>query len=551
MRAVLIASYTRPYALGLRHICACLKAAGHSVQMIFMSSPRDGSTPDYNASLLRDFVARARQSDVIGLSLMTNSFHRACALTSALREAEVSVPIVWGGVHATIAPEECLEHADAVCVGEGEESMVSLVQAIEKRETPTDTPGMSFRAGGLFGNRNPIRNPAGPLNSQLDDLPLADYDLDTHWVADRDRLVPACPANLRGALHAFSIITARGCPYHCTYCNNEALRRVYAEKERWVRMRSLAAVLSEIEQRRASFPSIREIHFVDDLFFVHPAEEIEDFTDRYARTVGLPLLLQVSPNTVTDRKVRALLRVPIKRVLLGIQSGSEDTLRNIYHRSMPPAQIAEAMDTLAQYGLPMEHHYIISNPYEPEANVIETMRFVASHHRHAAKIYTFPLMLFPGTPLYDRARSDGWLAKRRDLAYDHEGSHATWLVTQDYLTTWLRIILGLRNAGVSSRLAHRVIDLATSRTVRRALDRRWFGPVMFVAQKGGRKVFLNLLFRPAVRTFRYLRGSPRVPRPLGDLPQDACAAGHGQDGSGCGGNAVEPAAGPGESARSM
>ena len=407
MRVSLVASYTRPYALGLRYISSRLKAAGHTVQMIFMSSGRDSSRPDYSDTLLRDFVARARQSDVIGMSLMTNSFHRACALTSALREADVSVPIVWGGVHATIAPDECLEHADVVCIGEGEDPMLRFVQAIERQETPVGLAGVWFRAGGPFGNRSVIRNPSGALVARLDDLPLADWDLDTHWVADRNGLVPARAENLRGALRAFSIITARGCPYHCTYCNNEALRRVHQEKGEWVRMRSLGAVLSEIVQRLACFPTIREIHFVDDLFFVHPAEAIEEFAEQYSRTVGLPLLLQVSPNTVTDRKVRALTSLPIKRVLLGIQSASEDTLSSIYRRPMPPARIAKAMDTFARYRLPMEHHYIINNPYEPEANVIETMRFVASHHRHAVKIHTFPLLFFPGTPLYDRARLSG------------------------------------------------------------------------------------------------------------------------------------------------
>lgn len=508
MRVSLVAAYTRPYALGLRHISASLKAAGHTVEMIFMSSGHDVSRPDYSDAVLRDFTARTRQSDVIGMSLMTNSFHRTCALTSTLREAGVSTPIVWGGVHATIAPDECLEHADVVCIGEGEDSMVRFVRAIERRESPVDTAGMWFRAGGLFGNRSLVRNPSAPLITHLDDLPLADWDLDTHWVVEKNRLVPARAANLRGALHAFRMITARGCPHHCTYCNNEALRRAQQQEGKWVRMRSLPGVLSEIQERIATFPTIREIHFVDDLFFVHPAEEIEGFADQYARTVKLPLMLQVSPNSVTDRKVRALRQIPIERVLLGIQSGSEDTLSNIYRRPMPPGQIAKAMDTFARYELPMEHHYIINNPFEPEANVIETMRFVASHHRHAAKIHAFPLMFLPGTPLYARARSDGRLGERLDLAYHHGSRHASWLGTQDYLTIWLRVILDIRNAGVPSELAHRVIDLATSPVARRVLDRRWFAPVVYLTYRVARKLFWNPFLRPVWRGLRHLRRSP-------------------------------------------
>jgi radical SAM superfamily enzyme YgiQ (UPF0313 family) len=471
--------------------------------MIFMCSDRDGSRPDYSPTLLRDFADRVRDSDLIGISLMTNSHHRACALTQCLRGADVPAPIVWGGVHATVAPDECIEHADAVCVGEGEESMLQLAQAVEEHRSPLAVKGMWFRAGSRFGNRDEARNAPGDLVTQLDGLPSPDWELNTHWVARRQRLMPASPENLRGALNAFSIITARGCPYHCTYCNNKALRDVYGNTSDWVRMRSLDGVLREIEQRLASFPSIREIHFVDDLFFVHPVEEIEEFAERYGRTIGLPLLFQVSPNTVTERRVRAMCRVPIKRVLLGIQSASEDTLAHIYQRPMTPSRVAESMDILARYNLPIELHYIVNNPYEPDENVIETMRFIASHHRHAVKIHAFPLVFFPGTPLYDRARSDGRLKAQRGLAYDHDGKHATWLATQDYLNAWLRITLGLRNAGLSPRITHRIIDVATSRPMRLTLDRPWFGPIAFAAYWVGHKVVRNALIQPFVALARH------------------------------------------------
>ncbi|UCD30334.1 MAG: cobalamin B12-binding domain-containing protein, partial [Planctomycetota bacterium] len=128
MKVILVSTYTYPVALGLRFISSYLKSAGHQVTTIFMSSKRDTAEADFPAGALEDFIDRCRDADLIGLSLMTNTYHRACYLTEALRESGNKVPIIWGGVHPTVSPDESLEVADMVCVGEGEEPMRLLVE---------------------------------------------------------------------------------------------------------------------------------------------------------------------------------------------------------------------------------------------------------------------------------------------------------------------------------------------------------------------------------------------------------------------------------------
>ena len=118
MRIGLISTYTHPFALGLRYVSSYLKTMGHDVSVCFMSSHRDTTAPDFSAAALADLVERLRPCALIGLSLMTNTFRRAQFLTEHLRNAGLRAPIVWGGTHPTVAPEECLEIADAVCVGE-------------------------------------------------------------------------------------------------------------------------------------------------------------------------------------------------------------------------------------------------------------------------------------------------------------------------------------------------------------------------------------------------------------------------------------------------
>lgn len=509
MKVTLVSTYTHPIALGLRYVSSYLKAAGHDVEMIFMSSRRDTAEADFSEAALEQLIERVRDRELIGMSLMTNSFHRACVLTQRIRDVGIKTPIVWGGTHPTVAPDESLEVADVICVGEGEEPLRQLVERLEAGRDPHDIASLGFRGGGALGNARNIRNPIRPLEEELDRLPFPDYELDTHWVASKDGLEPARPDNLRGTLDTLRLITSRGCPYHCTFCNNTALQKLHKGCGRWVRLRSVDNVLGEIRLALDCFPTIGAVNFVDDLFFVRREEEIEAFTAKYNEQVRLPLQMDAFPNTVSERKVRALASVPIELISMGIESASADTLENVFRRPTPPKRIAAAIDIFKRHRVRMEYHYIVSNPYEPEQNVIETMRFIADHHKGRAVLRVFPLMFYPGTPLYERARSDGLIGTRDTGAYDYMGSGALQFARHDYLAIWLRIVLNLRNIGLPSWSAHRVIDFATSRAVRKAIDRKWFCPTVFFGYQVGRKIVRNFIYQPFIRPFKYLRPGRR------------------------------------------
>jgi radical SAM superfamily enzyme YgiQ (UPF0313 family) len=509
MKVALVSTYTRSTAIGLRYVSACLKAAGHEVSTYFMSSKGRKARPAYSDALLSDFVDRVRPADVIGMSLMTNSYRRASELTQRIRDAGNRAPIVWGGVHPTLAPAECLQHADVVCVGEGERPMLRFVDSLANGEDPTGVASMWFRGGGMFGNPGQVQNPPAQLEQNLDELPFPDYDLETQWVSVGDQLVPAAPSNLGEAITKLTMISSRGCPFHCTFCNNSALREAHAGAGKWVRLRNLDHVLAEMHDVHRRFPMIEEIHIVDDLFFVHDAERIERFVEGYNRDVGLPLLVQISPTTVTDRKVAALAGAPIETLVMGIQSACEDTLRNIYGRNTPLERVAEAMEILARHKMPTEYHYIVNNPYEPDANVIATMRFVASHHRRALRVHTFPLMFFPGTPLFDRARAEGGIDDRLDIAYDHDTAHPGRGVLTDYLTVCLRIVLAMRNVHVPRTVVHGFITLATSRPARWLFQRKSVGYATLGIYYVGRKTYKNFIYQIFIKPFTYLRPRSR------------------------------------------
>jgi anaerobic magnesium-protoporphyrin IX monomethyl ester cyclase len=509
MKIALISTYAHPIALGMRYVSSSLKAAGHDVKTLLMASRRDTTKPDWNPAAVEGLIEHLRDRDLIGLSLVTNTFHRASVLTRRIREAGLRAPVVWGGTHPTVAPDESLGVADVICVGEGEGVFLEFVRRLETGGDPLTTPSLGFRAGGPFGNRQAIRNPLAPLEADLDRLPFPDWDLSTQWVAGKGGLTPARPENLRGALDTLRVETSRGCPFHCTFCNNAGLRILHQGCGKWTRLRSIDNVLAELREALARFPSIRAINFVDDLFLVRREEELEEFTARYNEQIGLPLQLDAFPNTVTERKVIALARLPIDLVSMGIESASQDTLENIYKRPTPLKRIAEAIALFNKYHIRTEYHYLVSNPFEPQRNVIETMRFIADHHRGRAVLRVFPLMFYPGTPLHRRALETGLIAERDTAIYDYMGTGALQFARHDYLAIWLRAVLSLRNIGAPSWLAHGVINFATSRLVRKLLDRHWFCPSVFMGYVIGRKVWRNFVYQPFIRPFKYLRSRPQ------------------------------------------
>ena len=504
MKIALISTYTHPIALGLRYVSSFLKAHGQEVTMFFLRSKRDTAEADFSPALLGDLTDRLRDTDLIGMSLMTNTFHRACVLIEAVRAAGIKASIVWGGTHPTVATEECLEVADIVCVGEGEHPMLELVTTLEAGRDPTTISSLAFGRNGRT-----IRNPVAQLDTELDEYPFPDHDLANHWVAAKDGFEPASPGNLRGALHRYRIETTRGCPYPCTFCNNAALLQIYKGKGTWVRKRSAENIIQEIEWARLRFPMVEAINIVDDLFFVRSEEDIDEFSRGYKRRVNLPLELDAFPNTITRQKVRSLARVPINLISMGIQSGSPDTLKNLYKRPTPIEKIAEGINTFADNRIRAEYHYIVNNPFESDRNRIETLRFAATHHRGPAILRVFPLQFYPGTPLYHQAREAGLIGERHDSAYEYTYTGKTHLLQSQYLDIWLRVVLHLRNLGVPASAVHGLLDVVTHAQVRRVLDRKWFVPLAYGLYRAGRLVGRNLIYQPFIRPFKYLRRKPR------------------------------------------
>lgn len=427
MKAVLISPYPDLTSFGVRTLSACLKQAGHDTRLIFLRLPLRHNTGEvgalYSEAALQDTVDLCRDADLIGISLMSSFLPAAIEITTVLREA-IRAPIIWGGVHPTVCPEDCLIHADIVCVGEGEDALLALADRIESRQDYSDIQGLWVKISGTV-----IRNPLGVLSRDLDLYPLPDYDMSTQYILDDGRVVPlthdlfrvAMDANLPsdGAMQGvyYQTMSGRGCPHSCTYCINDFMKKLY-HGHSYLRWRSVGHLMEELLQVRMNLPYVNLILISDDAFMARPVKDLREFGLRYRQEINLPFICLASPLTVTDEKMRILSDAGMFQVQMGIESASPRILDIFNRRNISVERVREAISIINKYKettIPV-YDFIFDVPTESDQDRIQSLRLIADIPK-PYRINIFSLVLFPGTSLYDRARQDGFIDNKSHSNY--------------------------------------------------------------------------------------------------------------------------------------
>ena len=131
MKIALISTNTYPGDQGLRTVSSYLKEKGFETKLIFLPYVEDYSKL-YSKKVILQILNLCKDCNLIGLSSMASTSKRAIQVIKNLKR--LNVPMIWGGVHATISPESCIPHVNYVCVGEGEEAIYELAKAINDKK---------------------------------------------------------------------------------------------------------------------------------------------------------------------------------------------------------------------------------------------------------------------------------------------------------------------------------------------------------------------------------------------------------------------------------
>jgi len=393
--------YSGSENLGIESLSAYLKANGHETALVFDPAHFRGNSGRDNPTLAglfdppREKIIRAvlkEEPDVLALSCVTGNYRWALDLTAEIKSRlKKPVPAVFGGFHPSMAPERVISRpaVDALVIGEGEDALLELIRSVKDGEfTDTGVANAWVKSEGNI-HRNPVR----PYIRDLDRLPFPDKKLFYRKV----------PFMRRG----YMVMTARGCPYNCTFCINATYHEIYRAEKTHIRRYSPGRIIEELKLARENGP-VDYINIYDDIFTLD-LKWIEEFLPVYRREIGLPFFCNIHPDHCDENRVRLIKEAGCHTVRLGVQTLHDPTLKKTLHRGGLREKVAMALDNLRKYGIRAKVEYILGLPGDSPEIQSDAAAFYNEHR--PTKVHSFWLIPFPGTKILATAVQRGLITE--------------------------------------------------------------------------------------------------------------------------------------------
>lgn len=381
--------------LGLAYLAANLEREGY--QAAILDAPALGLT---SGGICR--TVKEGDYDLVGVTMLTPMYERSLEVIRAVRETFPGVPIVVGGPHPTILPEETLRdnpEIDYVVIGEGEVVLPELVRALEEGSGPDRVPGLGFRTGGGV-----VINPPPKMIVDLDHLPIPARHLlpmeAYHMTRSRTR-----------SGHAFTVSVARGCPFNCAFCC-----RIFGRR---VRHHSPERIEEEIRLLVERYGA-EEINLEADTLTMD-RRFVSALCDRL---IGSGLSEKVAwtcesrVDTVTEGMLREMKAAGCWQISYGVETGSQRLL-DLIHKDITLERIRETFALTKRVGITIRAFYMLGLPTETREESLATIAFAKELDAGWSQFTLFTP--FPGTELYDMAVREGGLTSRNWADYKTHG----------------------------------------------------------------------------------------------------------------------------------
>lgn len=438
--------------VGLSSLAGTLIREGHKPRLFDITFMKDHEIEDAYRRELEEF-----QPDLIGVSCRSTEWETA---QSIIRMADSKVPIVVGGPHATIAPEEVIqdEKVDMLVRGEGEEAIVDLLDRLESGDELGDMANLWYKLddGGV------VRNDLRDLIDDLDSLALPDWNIwdDRHFLEHYHQIFYP-EAKIFGDLE-----TSRGCPYACPYCLTPVMQKIYKGKGKYHREKSAKRVIAEIKKLWRE-KDIDYVRFVDETFILN-RKRVRELCELYD-DIRLPFSFSTRPETVNEETMKLLAEAGANCVSFGLESGNENYRREMLNRKTKQQEVVDAVEICRRYDVKTFAFVMIGLPREDRDKIEDTLELINLLQPDVFQITIF--YPFRGTPFYDYCIEEGLLDP------DHETLTEIWKGSV------------LKQPQFSSDYLVRLRELALAFAKR---DRRWW-PMMHYLEKhpGAFKLWLK------------------------------------------------------------
>ena len=373
--------------LGIMYMSSLLKQEGHQVSFI------DAILEDYDAIAFTQAVQTLRP-DLLGISV--NAYQMKCCreYVQQLCSSGLNIPVAIGGPFVACVGSaifDCVPDADFAIVGEGEYAMLDLVHHLQGKCAIGQVRNLVFKQDGQV-----LRNPVERI-TDLDQLPLPDYDLVDHYISS---YIGAYPAFFKPS---FDIMCTRGCPFACKFCSSPTLWH------RRVTFRSVDSVIAETEML-VRHHGAREIFFQDDTLNTRQ-EWFMELCDRLiytglSKTTCFKVQFRVNEPMVNKEILAKARAANIWMIFYGVESGNQAILDSM-QKGITIAEIERAFRLTAEAGIKSLGSFIVGYPGDTAETINDAYLLVT---RIRPDFGGFNVAVpFPGSSLYDEVVASGLL----------------------------------------------------------------------------------------------------------------------------------------------
>lgn len=377
--------------IGLQYLSSFLKSkgietsifnAGVSIAAYYLMGNLLNKIP-YNKEYLNYTLSKIKEHnpDLIAFSVTTDHFLWAKTISEKIKKFK-DIKIIWGGPHPSAVPEIVIKESfiDYVCIGEGEEALYELCEALQNKKPADNIKNIWSKTGSKI-HKNDIRPPI----KNLDELPFPDRD---NFFKEH-----------KSYTDVYSVITSRGCPYKCSFCANTVLQKIY-ENYSFVRRRSPQNVITEL--KIAKKENITHILFADDIFTLNKSW-LKEFLISYKKEINLPFTCEIHPAHIDQETLTLLEEANCASAGFGLQSIGDEIRNNILKRSDTKEQIIKTILLFQTSPIYLYVDILLDVPTQDKKELIETANFLNTYKPDM--ILPFNLKYYPSLPITDYAKN--------------------------------------------------------------------------------------------------------------------------------------------------
>lgn len=379
-------------SIGVSYLAGALKAAGHDTRILHVCE-----WLDYPFDLDRiESDVREYDPDLIAVSTGFAHYPEMRQTGARLKKA-LDRPILFGGIHTSLNTKSVMEDnpwLDFANVGEGDDSLLDLMTALEFGKDTTSIPNVWARQNGTI-----ISNKSRRLKD-IATLPWMELD---GWQFKR------ITENRRGWVNVYM---NRGCPYRCTYCHNngaaKVLQQSFGTKTSsnadlgYLRLRSIDDMIGELQAIANKYDGVTAFSFNDDTFTMDQ-EHTKKFLVRYKKEVGLPFVCNTTVLDVDREMLEVMKDTNCDLVRFGVETATPRIKKVVLKRDFSMKKTEEVFKICREIGLRSFAFNILANPSETRDEMKDTLRLNSKLLPDGLKVSLgYP---FPGTEYHDIAKS--------------------------------------------------------------------------------------------------------------------------------------------------